>query len=541
LDLSSLNKFVRKIKFKMETVSSIRKAIRPGDWATSVDLTDAYFHVLIHPRCRRWLRFVWKGVVYQFRALPFGLTSAPFIFTKMVASMAAGLTTKGIRLKCYLDDWLNLHNSRNNCLKSTSQVVNTAQNLGFVVNEEKSDLVPSQHFVYLGMVFNTQTFSVAPTPERVLQLQSLIREMLHRRRATVRRLLSVLGQMESMAMVLPLGRVMKRPLQRAFKRFCPDQSISNLNKVIVLGAWFSDATESWLDPELLRASVPIRPLGQTCFLYTDASNQGWGAHCLHHQVSGLWCGDLSKSHINFKELEAVFRALRALRTTLEGKWVTVCTDNATALAYLKNQGGTVSSRLSMRAEEILHWCHLHNILLSVRFVPGRLNTLADKLSRKGQILKSEWSIHHNFLQSLWDCWGKPMIDLFATRYNNRLLMYVSPFQDPAAWRVDALSFSWTGLSTYAYPPISLIQEIVEKWSRERPRLVLVTPFWPTMSWLGELMDLVHVPPRKLNISVGGLRQTRNIVHQSPHFLDLTGWLLCEQNCEHEVFRTSLVD
>jgi len=64
LDLSPLNVFLRKIRFKMETASSIREAIRPRDWATSVDLTDAYFHITIHPRDRRWLRFVWKDKVY---------------------------------------------------------------------------------------------------------------------------------------------------------------------------------------------------------------------------------------------------------------------------------------------------------------------------------------------------------------------------------------------------------------------------------------------------------------------------------------------
>ena len=49
LDLSVLNSWIPKVPFKMETVSSIRLAIRPGDWATSIDLSDAYFHVLIHP------------------------------------------------------------------------------------------------------------------------------------------------------------------------------------------------------------------------------------------------------------------------------------------------------------------------------------------------------------------------------------------------------------------------------------------------------------------------------------------------------------
>ena len=108
LDLSALNKFLKKIRFRMETVSSVRAAIRPGDWATSLDLKDAYFHILIHHRSRKWLRFVWQGKVFQFRALPFGLSLAPWVFTRITREMCIAAHAKGIRLLVYLDDWLIL-------------------------------------------------------------------------------------------------------------------------------------------------------------------------------------------------------------------------------------------------------------------------------------------------------------------------------------------------------------------------------------------------------------------------------------------------
>lgn len=59
LDLSLFSRFLKRISFKIKTPLFIRAAVRPGDWATSIDLKDAYFHIVIHRRNRKRLRFVW--------------------------------------------------------------------------------------------------------------------------------------------------------------------------------------------------------------------------------------------------------------------------------------------------------------------------------------------------------------------------------------------------------------------------------------------------------------------------------------------------
>ena len=69
LDLSVLNNFIRKEKFKMETVEAIRSQLKVGEFVASIDLSDAYHHVPIHPKCRKFLRFVVEGQQFQYRAL----------------------------------------------------------------------------------------------------------------------------------------------------------------------------------------------------------------------------------------------------------------------------------------------------------------------------------------------------------------------------------------------------------------------------------------------------------------------------------------
>ena len=72
IDLSYLYQYLQVKHFKMETPTSIMAAMRQNDWATLIDLKDAYFHIPVAKRSRKYLPCVVNGTVYQFQALPFG-------------------------------------------------------------------------------------------------------------------------------------------------------------------------------------------------------------------------------------------------------------------------------------------------------------------------------------------------------------------------------------------------------------------------------------------------------------------------------------
>ena len=153
IDLSCLNKFLAISKFKMETPESIRASLRKNEWVTSIDLTDAYLHIPIHPQSLKYLRFHHKGVSYQFTSLPFGLATAPLTFTNVVKEVRLLALQQGIRIHQYLDDWLIRAPSKEECHKQTPNLLNLIRVLGFVVNFKKSELVPSQRFDFLGYHF----------------------------------------------------------------------------------------------------------------------------------------------------------------------------------------------------------------------------------------------------------------------------------------------------------------------------------------------------------------------------------------------------
>ena len=163
IDLSHLNDFVQLTPFKMETVASVLLSVREGDFLASLDLKDAYFQIPIHGSSRKLLRFMSEGTVYQFKALCFGLSTAPQVFTRVFAAVSAWAHARGIRLLRYLDDWLVLSSSEKKAKESIRELLSVCRTLGIVINEKKSDLVPSQSAMYLGMTIDTGASKVFPS------------------------------------------------------------------------------------------------------------------------------------------------------------------------------------------------------------------------------------------------------------------------------------------------------------------------------------------------------------------------------------------
>ena len=163
IDLSHLNEFVQLTLFKMETVTSVLLSVGEGDFLASLDLKDAYFQIPIHPSSRKLLRFTSEGTIYQFRALCFGLSTAPQVFTRVFAAVSAWAHSHGIRLLRCLDDWLILSSLEREAKQSVQSLLSICRTLGIVINEKKSDLVPSQTAKYLGMTIDAEAGKVFPS------------------------------------------------------------------------------------------------------------------------------------------------------------------------------------------------------------------------------------------------------------------------------------------------------------------------------------------------------------------------------------------
>uniref|UniRef100_A0A1A8PZ04 ribonuclease H n=1 Tax=Nothobranchius rachovii TaxID=451742 RepID=A0A1A8PZ04_9TELE len=94
LDLRALNRCLRKYRFKMLTLSSLLRLIHQNDWFTSIDLRDAYFHIPVYPPHRKFLRFAFQGVCYEYTVLPFGLSLSPRVFVRCLNLDSGAFTAR---------------------------------------------------------------------------------------------------------------------------------------------------------------------------------------------------------------------------------------------------------------------------------------------------------------------------------------------------------------------------------------------------------------------------------------------------------------
>ena len=458
LDLSRLNLFLNTGTFKMEN---------PGNNPVVLEnrgvghIAGLQRRILPHSNCPKVKEvFFLFNQTFQFTALPFGLATAPLEFTKVVNEVKLMAQAQGIRIHQYLDDWLLRAPSPEICLQHTQTLLALCQQLGWVVNTTKLELVPKQVVNFVGYRFDLITGRVLPTHDRWEALQVKLRFIKGRHSCTVRQFMSLIGLLTATEKQVCAGCLHMRPIQWHLKRHWHVPEV--LEKVIPVPQSLHPHLDWWLDGTNVLKGQPLHPLQHAVQLFTDASNEDWGAHLGDFTARGVWSSMESRLHINYLELKAVLLALQQFEHLCKDQIVLVATDNTTVVSYINKQGGRRSSSLCAVLWRLLSWCHPRGIVLRARHIPGRLNVIADKLSRHNQVIQTEWSLSQQVFTLLCSRWTQPQVDLFATWFNHKLPQFVSPVPDPTAWAVDALSLHWDQLEAYAFPPVSLIPQVISK-------------------------------------------------------------------------------
>ena len=298
----------------------------------------------------------------------------------------------------------------------------------------------------------------------------------------------------------------------------------------------------WINPIRFETGTSIHPPDPEFFLYMDARHYGWGAHLEPTTLSfhGHWTENQSQLHINMLEMMAIRLALKQAKTFIHHSCIMISTDNTTVVSDINKQGGTHSPNLCVEVWKILNWCLEQDIVIRVRHIPGKFNILADRLSRLDKPIKTEWALDQTVANSVLQMLNFPNVDLFATRFNHRLPLYVSPVQDYKALAIDALFMDWNHLHAYAFPPFILIPAVLEKIRQHQCRIVLIAPFWPQQQWFSELLLLLVSAPICLPLIPRLLTQSKGrFVHQNLPILDLHIWELSNNQSEIRNFHKTL--
>nr|XP_061795427.1 uncharacterized protein LOC133586985 [Nerophis lumbriciformis] len=525
LDLRGLNRYLKVLPFRMLTVADVLRVVARGEWFTSVDLKDAYFHVPVAPRHRRFLRFAYRGRHWQFRVLPFGLSLSPRVFTRVVRAGLAPLQSVGMKILPYLDDWLLCAPSRAQAYGDTAVLLAHVDRLGIRVNLGKSCLVPSQQATFLGVSLDSVAMLARPSSRRV---EAALRLLSHFPVGQVRPYLTflrLLGVLTSLTAVVPLGLLFLRPLQRWLNGFRLDAR-RHRRRLLRVSGRCAVALAPWRNGAFLLEGVPlgVAPVRREV-VTTDASRLGWGAVWQRRAARGSWSLRDHAVHINVLELRAVHLALRHFYPFLRGRHVLVRSDNAAAVYHINHQGGTRSAHLLEASRRLLVWAAPRLASLRAAYLPGQLNRLADSLSRR-RLPPGEWRLHPEVVRAIWGVFGQAEVDLFASRESAHCPLWFSLGERSSPLGQDALAHPWPRVLLYAFPPLPLIWLTLRRVSLEGHSLLLVAPFWPARLWFPLLRSLCVGEPwclperRDLLSQLGG-----QLWHPDPRRLRLHVWPL----------------
>ncbi|XP_064461987.1 uncharacterized protein LOC135372255 [Ornithodoros turicata] len=448
----------------MEVWDTVRGLLLQGDFLVRIDLKDAYLSIPISSSDRPWLCFLYHGTCYQWNVLPFGLTSAPRVFTKLMKPVVAYLRSRGVRLVIYLDDILIMDQSPCHLLATTSFVVDFLHALGFIVNQSKSHLVPTRKLLFLG-------FEVSTSPEPTLGLplgkgQTITQELkaLLQGPRRARHLAKVIGLLSATSLAILEAPLHLRSLQSLLHQTLKQGSYESTITLTV------EATKDlqWWSKKLL--SCPTRPLREKSvvqIIQSDSSLRGWGASSEGSVVGQQWTSDQARLHINELELVAALLGLKALVKAPPQGRILLQLDNRTVVAAINRMGSTRSSRLNQVALELWSWCLNRGLTVQAQYIPGSLNVVADRASRF-RFDSSSWRLHPLIFRKVVKLWGPILVDLFADLSNFQVPHYFSWKPNPGSAGVDAFSQPWSGPAMVSVPPASFMPGASSDSSTSRP-------------------------------------------------------------------------
>ena len=248
IDLKLLNLHLNIPSFKMETVGVVAKTITEGLWACSIDIQDAYFHVPLAWVFHKFMAFKVGNKTYVFQFLPFGLSPAPWAFTRIIKPIKSKLHSLMILIFSYLDDFILFAKSAPQLTESANTALKLLQSLGFAINWEKSSLTPSQVVEFLGVSWDLRNCTLAVPQEKRNLIVARCHTILKATVASRRTLESLVGLLNFAATYVQLGRLHLLPLicWMNLRTLC-----SSRDSPVPLTPDFKEMVELWTHQEFL--------------------------------------------------------------------------------------------------------------------------------------------------------------------------------------------------------------------------------------------------------------------------------------------------
>ena len=491
LNLKKFNFYVQYHHFKMETLNNILSCITPFCFMATFDFCDAYLTISISGQHVKFLKFTWQGKTYMYVVLPFGISSAPRKFTKVLKPILALLRHQGIIVLTYIDDGFTAAQTYQECFNNICKIMSTFSFYGFMLHKKKSAPQPSQQVRSLGFHLNSIHMTITLPLDKIENAMQLCNTALCQSPLQIVFLAQVIGTLVSLFPACPLGRLHYRSLESVkVQALCSNRG--DYDSYCVLDQLSKSDLRWWLST-IPTTAAPIRRNNPTDIIFSDSSDYAWCGFFKEMTAHSFFTPQEADNIIAFKELLAIYYSLHSFISYFHGNHILIRSDSTNAVSYIQNMGGMGNSKMNALAIDIWQFAIDNNLWISASFIPGRDNTDADTGSRLLNI-RTEWSLPVPVFNTICFRLFTPTIDLFASRLNAKLDRYYSWTPDPYCVNVDAFMCDWSNESPYLFPPFVLLGRVLQKITSDRVRrAILVFPLWPSQHWFPHLLQMLTSP------------------------------------------------
>ena len=479
-DLSELNLSLNKSNFSLESLENAWPLLDSCNFLATFDLRAGYHHIPMSESASEMLGFVWKSRHFQFRALPFGLSSGPFVFTKVFRVLVSYWRSLGVKVFLYLDDGLIVGETRTECERSVRIVRETLNRAGAQVAEEKSDWSTREIGEWLGYVIDLAGKTVSLTERRIEKAVARLKH-LGGGCPSIRDREVVQGTINSCHLVSgDTASLLSREISTVVANAV--SAGSSGDTVVPLSERERGEIHGWLSEfrERTTRSCKTDSWVPQAVIECDASAEALGAVLKFRNSIISTSKNLSREErvesSAYRELLAVGFAIETFGEQLGGASVIIRTDSQAATSVLKR--GSMKPHLHEIAMRVFHDTRKHCISARFCWVPRDQNVLADEASR--DVDRDDWAIQQEKFLLCCRRWGRPQIDVFADEKNAKCQQFFSrrwckgssgedAFEWPEAWRRDA--FLWL------VPPPSMLLRTLVMAHRMGSRAIMGFPMW----------------------------------------------------------------
>jgi ribonuclease HI len=488
LNCIDLNSWIRDKGLKMEGIQTIFELSQRGDWATTLDIKAAYSHVPVADDLKPYLCFQFNGQVYRYRTMPFGLKSAPRVFSRLMRRVATWIRSElKTKMAIYMDDLMIVAATKEEAKQKTEAVLRLLTSLGWTLSLDKCHPDPSQTVKFLGWNLDFQRQELKMTDNRRATLLETLFAMktmaAQRGQIACRQLASTIGSLNFLRAQFPMASLYMTRLNQT-----KTQGVrkSGWSGKLTMTPRVQGEIKWWLAAISHNTPLCWAPRPRTTTLTTDASPWGWGATMegpgrQTHYMWGEWNKQQKQMTSNQKELTAIARALRASIPSLPGgSAVMVRSDNTAAVFGLRRWRGNLKRAPVLR--EIYNMTKRIDCTIQATYLPGAQNGAADSLSRMGSA--GEYYMTTATMQKILTHWNVHLtVDIFASEQTARLDRYCTRDpKDANAMAIDGLDIEWTNEVVLLHPPLTLILKTIRKAIQEAATGILIVPDWTGQTW-----------------------------------------------------------